>query len=226
MRRSRAMTARPTLRLPSPGLSATAAVLALAALLACGCGAARQDAGEPKGAFRVGVVHASFPPDQSIARPTTLELAVRNTGVRTAPNVAVTLDSLYYTERFPELASSKRPIWIVDRGPGAIANPPVESQAVSPPGSGQTAYVNTWALGPLAPGETRIFRWLLAPVRAGLHTVHYSVAAGLAGKAKARPSPGAPVRGVFVANIAPAPPGRHVDPNTGKVVGGAYPLNP
>jgi len=35
-----------------------------------------------------------------------------------------------------------------------------------------------------------------------------------------------PVRGRLVANIAPRPPGRHVDPATGRVVEGARPLIP
>ena len=63
-----------------------------------------------------------------------------------------------------------------------------ESQEVSPPGGGETAYVNTWALGPLDAGSTRTFVWQVVPVKAGLHTVHYTVAAGLAGKANAAPA--------------------------------------
>jgi hypothetical protein len=207
-------------------LSATLGVL-LAALLASGCGGgARQDSHEPAGAFTMQVVHASFPVSQSIARPARLELQVRNTGPRTAPNVAVTLDSFYYTENYPELAVNKRPVWVIERGPGAIAKPPVESQVVSPPGGGQTAYVNTWALGPLAPGSTRTFLWRVTPVKAGLHTVHFTVAAGLAGKAKAELASGGPVQGQLTASIAPAPPAMHVDPSTGQIVSGAYPLIP
>jgi hypothetical protein len=200
---------------------------ACAGLLVSGCGGgAHQDAHEPAGAFTLKVVRSSFPAKQSIARPTSLELQVRNTGARTAPNVAVTLDSFYYTSTYPNLAANKRPIWVVEEGPGAIAKPAVESQAVSPPGNGQTAYVNTWALGPLAPGHTRTFLWRVTPVKAGLHTVHFTVAAGLAGKAKAQLASGAPVRGSFTAYITPVPFARHVDPSTGQIVGGAYPLTP
>ena len=65
--------------------------------------------------------------------------------------------------------------------------------------------MNTWALGALAPGKTRTFIWHVVPVKAGAHTVHYSVAAGLAGKAKARLTSGAPAAGQFAVNIAPAP---------------------
>jgi hypothetical protein len=203
------------------------AALVLAGLLAGGCGSgAHQDAREPAGTFTLAVVRSAFPLKQSIARPASLQLVVRNTGARTAPNVAVTVDSFYYTEHYPELASNKRPIWVVEKGPGAIPSRPVESEAVSPPGGGQTAYVNTWALGPLAPGSSRTFLWRVVPVKAGMHRVGYTVAAGLAGKAKAELPSGGPVAGHFSVYIASVPPARHVNPNTGQVVPGPYPSRP
>lgn len=192
------------------------------ALAGCG-GGSRQDAGEPAGAFAMQVLHASFPTAQSIARQAQLVLPVRNTGTRTVPNVAVTIDSFDYTSNYPELAADKRPVWVIERGPGAVASPPVESEQISPPGGGQTAYVNTWALGALAPGATRTFVWRVVPVKAGAYTVHYTVAAGLAGKAKAQLSSGGPVQGQFAVDIAPAPKVTHVNPNTGRVEVGAYP---
>ncbi|HYM55229.1 MAG TPA: hypothetical protein VES97_07685 [Solirubrobacteraceae bacterium] len=202
-------------------------LLSASALLVGACGgAARQDAREPAGTFDMKLVRASFPARQSIARPARLELQVRNTGSRTVPNVAATLDSLLYTEHFPELAADKRPVWSIEQGPGAIAKPPVESQEVSQPGGGQTAYVNTWALGPLAPGQTRTFRWKVVPVKPGAHTVHFRVAAGLAGKAKAQTASGAVVGGQFVVDVEPAPPSTHVDPATGRVAQGAEPASP
>src|SRR5437763_5519147 len=198
----------------------------LAAAAAGGCGAARQDKGEPQRNFTMKVVRASFPAHQSIAKLADLELAIENAGARTAPNVAVSLDSFYYTESYPHLASNKRPIWVVESGPGVVAKSFVDTQSVTPPGGGQTAYVSTWALGPLAPGRVRVFKWRVAPVKAGTHAVHYTVAAGLAGKAKAQLASGNPVRGRLVASIAPAPPSVHVDPQTGRVVEGARPLIP
>lgn len=201
--------------------------LAACAALAGGCGGGkRQDAGEPARTFEMKIVRASFPARQYVARPTLLELQVRNTGSRTVPNVAVTIDSLSYTENFPELAANKRPVWAIERGPGAIAVPPVETQEVSTPGSGQTAYVNTWALGRLAAGRTQTFRWLLAPVKPGAHTVNYRIAAGLAGKSKVRLIAGTQVAGRFAVYVAPAPPLTHVDPNSGRVVAGAAPATP
>jgi hypothetical protein len=189
-----------------------------------GCGSAsQQTAGEPKTTFTMQVLRARFPAKQSIARRTALELTVRNASSKTAPNVAVTLDSLQYSESYPELSASKRPVWVVERGPGAIAKPPVQTEEVASPGGGETAYVSTWALGPLAPRAIATFRWILAPVKSGLHVVHYTVAAGLGGNAKAALRSGAPVRGRFVSYITPAPPPRHVNPNTGQVQPGEYP---
>jgi len=200
--------------------------LAGGALLLSGCGAARQDAHEPAATYALELVRARFPAKQFIARPTQLELRVRNSGSTTAPDVAVTLDSLNYTENYPELADDKRPIWAIELGPGPVPHPPVESQEVSQLGAGQTAYVNTWALGPLAPGKTRTFRWKLAPVKPGEHTVSYTIAAGLAGKAKAALASGVPVYGHFTVDIAPEPAQTQVDPNTGLIVPGTYPGTP
>ena len=120
---------------------------------------------EKTGTYAMQVVHAQLPAAQSIARQTRLVLPVHNSGTATVPNVAVTIDSFDYASNYPELAADKRPVWVIERGPGAIAKPPVESEEVSPPGGGQTAYVNTWALGPLAPGATRMFVWQVVPVK-------------------------------------------------------------
>ncbi|HYM45663.1 MAG TPA: hypothetical protein VES65_05820 [Solirubrobacteraceae bacterium] len=202
----------------------TAVALSACTTLVAGCGGgSRQDAGEPSGTFTVQITRASFPVRQAVSRQAVLLLKVRNAGVRTIPNIAITLDSFNYASTYPELAADKRPIWVVERGPGVIAKHPVESETVAPPGGGQTAYVETWALGPLAPGATQTFRWRVTPVKAGIHTVHFTVAAGLAGKAKARLPSGAIPHGRFTALIAPRPPATYVNPNTGKVVPGTYP---
>ncbi len=212
-------------RFSGASAAAPAAALVLAgALLAAGCGsAARQDAHEPKGTFPMQLLRASFPAAQSIARPTRLVLAVRNAGSATIPNVAVTLNSLEYTEHFPELAANKRPVWAIERGPGAIAKPPVQSVEVTRPGGATTVYVNTWALGPLAPGHIATFVWRVVPLKPGAHTVHFLFAAGLSGRAQAVLATGRPVQGQLRVEIAPTPPVTHVNPNTGKVEPGPYP---
>jgi hypothetical protein len=199
---------------------------ACAALVASGCGAARQDAREKKRTYTMEVVKASFPAKQAIARPTQLELQVRNAGEHTAPSVAVSLDSFNYLENYPQLAANQRPVWVIEHGPGPAIRAPVESQVVSPPGGAQTNYVNTWTLGPLAAGATQTFVWAVTPVKAGMHTVRFTIAAGLAGKARAQVATGGPVQGQLSAEIAPAPPARHVDPSTGRVVSGAFPIVP
>ena len=209
---------------PSPARSA-AALIAGAALLvsASGCGGgSRADAGEPAGTYRMRLVRASFPTLQAVARPTRLVVQVRNTSLKTVPNIAVSIDSFSYTSTAPEVSASKRPIWAIERGPGAIAVLPVETQEVAQPGGAQTAYLNTWALGPLAPGHVATFIWQVVPVKPGLHTVHVTVAAGLAGKSKAALVSGAAVVKTFKVLVAGVPPRTHVDPNTGLIVPGPY----
>jgi hypothetical protein len=198
----------------------------LCVALVSGCGGSRQDAAEAKGSFTMALVDASFPTRQAVARPARMVLRVRNTGTRTVPNVAITVDSFNYTATTPELAANKRPVWAIEQGPGLAASPPVQSQEVSALGGGQTAYVNTWALGPLAPGHTQTFSWRVVPVKPGTHTVRFAVAAGLAGRARAALSSGGAVQGRFNVDIAPAPPTTHVDPSTGKIVAGALPTVP
>ena len=208
-----------------PGALAAGAV---AGLLLAGCGGgSRQDAGEKSATYQMKVVAASFPAKQSIARPTVMSLLVRNTGSSTVPNVAITVDSFNYASNYPDLADDKRPIWAIEQGPGAIAKPPVQTQEISPPGGGQTAYVNTWALGPLPAGRAQLFTWKVVPVKAGAHTVTYTVAAGLGGQARAQLSSGGAVAGSFKVQIAGKPPLSYVDPKTGRVAPGTpYPVSP
>ncbi len=200
----------------------------LAALLIAGCGGgSKQNAGEPTGNFPIRVVRASFPLVQAVSKQTVMSITVRNVGSETAPNVALTVNSFSYKSSYPELADPERPTWVIEQGPGPIADPPVETQEVSQPGGAQTAYVHTWAKGPLAPGQFRTFTWHVVPVKTGLQVVRYVVAAGLAGNAKAvRPLTGGPVKGAFLVHIAPAPPATHVDPSTGLVVPGPAPQAP
>ncbi len=195
---------------------------ALAGVLA-GCGeAARQDASEPRGGFTVALARASFPLRQAVARPARLVLNVRNTGARALPDVTVAVTSFSYLSSYPGLASRRRPVWVVDRGPGRVANPPVETVQVDPPGSGTTANYNIWALGPLKPGATRSFVWDVTPVKPGAHRVFYRVYAGLNGRAQAQLKGGGAPAGSFTTYIAGRPPRTHVDQQTGRVVAGPY----
>lgn len=197
----------------------------IGSLASSGCGEARQDANEASGRYRVQIVRASFPARQRISEEETLELQIRNASLRTIPNLAVTLDSLSYQSTYPHLSDPKRPIWIVDRGPGPRSPRPVETAWITDADGGATAYVNTWALGPLAPGRTRTFAWHVTPVKAGLHKVFYIVAGGLSGKAHAVLAGGAVPAGRFVVHVAPAPLQTHVNPVTGAVEVGPAPLS-
>lgn len=210
--------------LSSRGVSLAAGAVGLS-LLVAGCGEGARDAKEAKGTYAVEVTRVSFPHKQAVARDTRLELVVRNTGSQTMPNVAVTVDSFYYRSAYPHLSASKRPVWIVNTGPGALARPPVESEEINPPGGGETAFVNTWALGPLAAGHHVRFIWRVTPVKSGRHTVNYTVAAGLDGKAVAQLAGGGKPVGKLVAQIAPAPPRTHVNPETGEVKTGPNPVS-
>jgi hypothetical protein len=206
-----------------PGVSLAVCGVMFAALVS-GCGAAQRNALEKKGAYTVEVLHARFPSKQAVARDTRLTMVVRNAGATTIPNVAVTLDSFYYTSTYPKLASNKRPVWVVNTGPGAVAsNPPVQTEEVNPPGGGETTFVNTWALGALAPGKRAVFVWRVTPVKPGLHTVHYTVSSGLDGNAHTRLAGGGRATGSFVALVAPKPPATHVNPETGELAAGPNP---
>ncbi|HEY5192777.1 MAG TPA: hypothetical protein VIJ39_02750 [Solirubrobacteraceae bacterium] len=207
-----------------PGVSLAVCGVMLGALMS-GCGGGQRNAHEGAGSYPVEVLVARFPAKQAIAHDTRLTLIVRNAGSRTIPNVTVTLDSFYYTSTYPKLAVSKRPVWIVNTGPGAVAtNPPVKTEEIDPPGGGETAFVDTWALGRLAPHARRAFVWLVTPVKAGTHTVHYTVAAGVDGKALARLARGGLATGSMTASIAPAPARTHVNPETGLVAPGPHPV--
>jgi hypothetical protein len=175
-----------------------ALLCAAVALVAAGCGSARQDADEPKGDFTLEIVKASFPAEQTTAQRATMRLTVRNTDDRDLPNLAVTVETDPTTRgKAPtafgdasadtRLADANRPIWIVDREPEG----------------GESAYTNTWALGRMFPGETKEIEWRLTAVRPGTYTLNYRIAPGLNGKAVA--ANGQKVAGTFHVTISDEP---------------------
>jgi hypothetical protein len=183
----------------------------LLALAGCG-GGERQDANEPSGEFKVEIVDASFPEQQSIADGVKLRISVHNADTRPLPNVAVTVatdpgDTGGAAQAFsqdiadPNVADASRPIWIVDEAPRG----------------GDTAYTNTWALGPLPPGETADFEWKVTAVKAGDYKIAYSVSPGLTGKAT--PAGGRTTKGTFDVTIDDTPPEARVAPD-GRVIRG------
>ena len=177
-------------------------VAALCLLAVAGCGGGeRQDENEPEGDFPIEVVAAEFPEDQKLAKRSALVVTVRNAGEETIPNIAMTVDGFDEDKDDPELADPSRPVFAINGVQVEIAGFP-EAKDAAPRGC-DTAYVNTWACGPLEPGAQRTFRWAVTAVRAGDFEVSWRVAAGLDGKAKAVAAGGGPApRGQFSGSIS------------------------
>ncbi|MFL5828245.1 MAG: hypothetical protein ACJ76V_17125 [Thermoleophilaceae bacterium] len=173
--------------------AAIAAPFALLALAGCG-GGARQDANEPSGNFKVQVVKADFPGKQALAQQSNMVISVRNVDSKTIPNVAVTVKSFQYDVKDTTLADPSRPVFVVNK----------------PPRGGDTAYVDTYALGPLKPGRTASFRWSVTAVRPGPFKITYRVAAGLNGKARAVLSQGGAPGGTFTGSVSQKAPNTKV----------------
>jgi hypothetical protein len=199
------------------------------AVAACG-GGQSQAVHEPRGKFTVDVSTASFPTSQQISGHSHLVIAVRNTGRKTIPDVAVTICNVTCTYPAPKgegssasafganidqpyVANPSRPNWVVDQGPGRCGY----SCHNGGQGAGVTAYSNTWALGKLRPGHTARFDWAVTAVAPGKHTVAWQVAAGLNGKARAVLSNGSQPHGKFAVDISTAPPQTYVN-NNGRIV--------
>jgi hypothetical protein len=199
----------------------------------------------------VQVVSADFPSKQSLAQNTNLTLGVKNTGQDTIPDLAITIfttsnaSTTESTSTSTEgtttgetttnaqsadlpsaegafsvpsdqqgLAIPYRPVWILEEGYPKLAG---QTQ----PAGAEAAQTDTYSFGSLAPGETRTMIWNVTPVQAGTFTVHYRVAAGLGGKAKAVTADGSVPEGEFVVRISSVPPQTQVT-DSGKVV----PINP
>ena len=194
------------------------------ALAACGANTANEDQSSQATGDFPAVVSARFPAHQRLAEPANLVITVKNTGSRTMPNVAVTLTNPRYGSGAqalgtllaapaagqPILAGRSRPVWVIDRSPGACGY----SCQQGGPGAGATAYTNTWALGSLAPGDVKTFDWHVTALQSGAYTVAYRVAAGLSGQAA---TTGAGTQGKLEVVISSKPPGAYVT-RTGKVV--------
>jgi hypothetical protein len=174
---------------------ATVLMGALVSVGACG-GGAKQDEGDPTGTFKVDVPRASFPGNQRLAQESTLEITVVNKDSREIPRLAVTVDGFSQRHDDATLADPNRPIWIINE----------------PPFDADSALTNTWSLGPVAPGQSRTFKWKVTPVRSGTYSVRYRVAAGLYGKAKVLDTAtGGIPKGSFIARVTRKPRPVHID---------------
>ncbi|HZU59353.1 MAG TPA: hypothetical protein VE983_00205, partial [Solirubrobacteraceae bacterium] len=152
-------------------VTSAAMVASAGALAACG-GGSPQNVNEPRGKFPVAISSATFPAHQTLAQHSRLTIAVRNTGHKTLPNVAVTICNVTCTYpapvgegtsvapfaqylNMPDVASHSRPVWIIDRPPGPCGY----SCSNGGEGSDFTYDANTWAAGALKPGATARFTW-------------------------------------------------------------------
>jgi hypothetical protein len=202
------------------------------ALAGCG-GGSNQSAIEPNGNFSVDVAAATFPLKQTIAQHSDMVITVRNAGSKPIPDIAVTITDAgagTSAQPFAEdlhtagLADASRAVWIVDQAPCPAAArdkcAPIGTggaRQTGGPGGAVTAYSNTWAMGRLAAGHSTTFRWGVTAVQPGVHVIHYRIAAGLSGKAKAVTAAGQPVAGRFVVNIATKPRQSYVN-DAGQIV--------
>lgn len=168
-------------------------------LAACG-GGERQDENEPEGDFKVEVVKAEFPSKQKLAKRSDLVITVKNAEAdESIPNIAVTVRGFDVKLDNDTLADPKRPVFVINGVPKDIGTFP-ESKEASPEG-GETAYVDTWALGPLKAGEEKTFKWNVTAVRPGPYRLRYRVAAGLDGKANAVGANGTAPSGLFIGTV-------------------------
>jgi hypothetical protein len=209
-------------------VSGVAAVALAAGLVACG-GRQRQDVTEPSGSFPVQVSRAQFANHQKLAEPNYLRLEIRNTGSRTVPNLAVTVNTVaegqpnlkspaYSTGSGqgsfnirvdePRLAFPYRPVWILEEHYPKVIKPgqPLQQLARTPTPSAASAATGTFQFGALKPDESKDIAWRVTPVRTGTYSVRYQVSASLTGKAKAVTPAGGPVKGEFVVTISGKPP--------------------
>jgi len=204
-------------------------------LAACGGGGEAQDENEPAGNFKVEVTTSRFPTDQRLAQTSDLILGVKNTGKETIPELAFTIatddgkgaappdpnaaagtdanGSFEVPIDDPNLADPSRPVWILEnKYPRELGTPPPTGLS-----GGFRVQTNTFGFGSLEPGETREIRWRVTPVKPGTYTLHYIVAAGLDGKARAVTADGGEVKGEFVVTISDKPVEASVD-DSGKVI--------
>jgi hypothetical protein len=237
-----AWTARPQRVRVRLGIGLIVALSAMG-ISACG-GGQRQDVNEPSGNFPVQIVSADFPSKQNLAQNTNLTLSVANSGDKTIPDLAITIFTTSnastsesgssstgttgtgtattgeelpqsqgsFSVRSPQegLSIPFRPVWILEEG-----FPKLTGQTAS--AGAQAAQTDTYSFGALAPNQTRQMVWNVTPVQAGTYTVHYRVAAGLQGKAKAVTADGSVPEGEFVVRISSAPPQTRVN-DSGQVV--------
>ena len=105
-----------------------------------------------------------------------------------------------------------RPVWILEQDYPKLLEPSddrARARRGARPPAPRPRRPTPSPSAPLAPGESIDAVWRVTPVQGGTYTVHYEVAAGLDGKAKAVTADGSPVEGEFVVTISTKPPEAH-----------------
>ena len=200
------------------------------ALLISGCGSdPRQDENEVEADYPVEVTAAEFPTRQRLAQTSDLELAFKNAGDETIPNLSVTIytgeeraDGAFNIRSEQQgLADPNRPVWILENDYPKILELGTSAGDLdeAPTAGAESASTNTYTFGELPPDETIRTVFRVTPVQGGTYTVHYEVAAGLDGNAKAVTEDGGPIEGEFVATISERPPSTRVTED-GRIVPG------
>jgi hypothetical protein len=191
------------------GHALLAGLCGLLAVGAVGCGGSeRQDANEAEATYEVAIVDASFPERQRLAEESELEITVRNDADEKIPDIAVTLRGLERRADNENLQDPNRPVFVIDGDPAEIGG--YQEVKLAAPEGGETALVDTWALGELEPGAEKTFRWRLTAVEAGPFELSYAIAAGLGGKAKAVGPGDAQPQGTFKGTISSAAPSSRI----------------
>jgi hypothetical protein len=184
--------------------AATAPVLALIVAGVAGCGGEKTKVDEKSGDFRVEVTHASFAARQHVAGTTDLRLAVKNTGSEPLPQLVVTIwtgeGGVDAAKPQGAFSSPTHPIWVPEHGFPKLLGEHASAGA-------DAAATDSYVFGALAAGASRTAVWRVTPVRAGTYTVHYAVAAGAQGRAKAVTAGGGPAGGRFHVQIDGVPRG-------------------
>ena len=202
-------------------MGGAAIILATSAVLA-GCGGGEKSGAqfdnEPAGDYPVEVLSADFPAKQTIAETYDLELAVRNSGDKTIPAMAVTINlpgedstlAFAYRDDQVGLAQPQRPVWVLEEGYPKLAG------TVGRGGTG-TANKRTFNFGEVEAGDTAEMVWRVTAVKPGAHKLSYEVYAGLSGESNALDAAGEPPTGVLPSFISAKPVLTKIDEN-GKVV--------
>ena len=162
-----------------------------------------------------------FATHQRLAETNDLQLEIENTGDKQVPRPG--RDDLHGRREIERLVLGalrpararrpNRPVWILENGFPKVAKQNETGPELDelPPGGAEAAQTDTFSFGPLDPGERRNLVWRVTPVVAGTYTVHYELAAGLNGKAKAVTDDGGRVEGEFVVTVSDKPPQARVD---------------